>query len=280
MKKYLLKLIYCPKCFSELKVSANTLICKNCGKKYSIIENKPVFIDEEMNKSGDNYEKNEITQFGSKLTKKLMSFVYNFYFPSARKKNICQLRQHRPHYNLVLNLGGGNKRYGFNQEVNLDITNFPQVDIIADAHRLPFKDESFELVIADAVLEHVKNPQRVVAEIYRVLKNGGQVYANLPFLQRYHNYPDDFTRWTFAGLKYLFAQFKTVKMDVSAGAWVSFVEFNIYLLRLVSRENKFIFYPLLALLLFILTILRPIFLLIPHQKEYVLANAFYYLGEK
>lgn len=43
----------------------------------------------------------------------------------------------------------------------------------ADAHKLPFKDESFDLVICTEVLEHVINPQGVIAEIKRVLKKDG-----------------------------------------------------------------------------------------------------------
>jgi SAM-dependent methyltransferase len=37
-----------------------------------------------------------------------------------------------------------------------------------------------------AVLEHALDPPVVVAEIYRVLKPGGLVYADTPFMQRVH----------------------------------------------------------------------------------------------
>lgn len=44
---------------------------------------------------------------------------------------------------------------------------------VADAHKLPFKQASFDLVICTEVLEHVVNPEQVVSEIERVLKPGG-----------------------------------------------------------------------------------------------------------
>lgn len=43
----------------------------------------------------------------------------------------------------------------------------------ADGHKLPFKDESFDIVICCEVLEHVVDPGVVLSEIKRVLKKDG-----------------------------------------------------------------------------------------------------------
>ncbi len=45
--------------------------------------------------------------------------------------------------------------------------------LYADAHKLPFKNESFDLVICTEVLEHVENPEKVLTEIKRVLTPKG-----------------------------------------------------------------------------------------------------------
>ena len=45
-----------------------------------------------------------------------------------------------------------------------------------DAHALPFRTASFEVVYARYVLEHVRQPQAVIGEIHRVLVPGGGVY--------------------------------------------------------------------------------------------------------
>ncbi len=50
--------------------------------------------------------------------------------------------------------------------------------VVADACKLPFKENSFDLVICSEVLEHIKNPQRVISEIKRVLK--GVLIATVP----------------------------------------------------------------------------------------------------
>ncbi|WP_258084294.1 class I SAM-dependent methyltransferase [Thermococcus thermotolerans] len=47
--------------------------------------------------------------------------------------------------------------------------------IKGDAYSLPFPDESFDLVLSVTMFEFIYEPERVVAEISRVLKPGGEV---------------------------------------------------------------------------------------------------------
>lgn len=50
---------------------------------------------------------------------------------------------------------------------------------VGDAHKLPFKSSSFDLVVCTEVLEHVVNPENVVSEIRRVLKPGGEAVIEM-----------------------------------------------------------------------------------------------------
>lgn len=100
----------------------------------------------------------------------------------------------------------------------VDIYASPTTDYICDAHNLPFKDNSFEGVWIQAVLEHVVLPDVVVAEIYRILKTGGIVYSETPFLQQVHEGAYDFTRYTVLGHRYLFRQFKAIEFGFDKGA--------------------------------------------------------------
>ena len=52
--------------------------------------------------------------------------------------------------------------------------------IQADAVRIPFKENSFNIVIATAVLEHLQDPMPAIREFARVLDNGGIVVATSP----------------------------------------------------------------------------------------------------
>ncbi|MEE9400039.1 MAG: class I SAM-dependent methyltransferase [Dehalococcoidales bacterium] len=51
-----------------------------------------------------------------------------------------------------------------------------QADVlVADAENLPFKGDEFELIYSWGVLHHTPNPERVIREIYRVTKSGGEI---------------------------------------------------------------------------------------------------------
>jgi 2-polyprenyl-3-methyl-5-hydroxy-6-metoxy-1,4-benzoquinol methylase len=55
----------------------------------------------------------------------------------------------------------------------------------ADGHQLPFRNESFDLITANMVMEHVKYPNLVFQELDRVLAPGGTVLLHTPNLANY-----------------------------------------------------------------------------------------------
>lgn len=52
--------------------------------------------------------------------------------------------------------------------------------IVSVGEHLPFKDNSFDFIECVTVLEHVKEPQKVIEEMIRVVKKGGFVYILIP----------------------------------------------------------------------------------------------------
>ncbi len=52
----------------------------------------------------------------------------------------------------------------------------------AVGERLPFSDNTFDVIVSNQVLEHVESPATVIGEAYRVLKPGGYVFLT------YENY--------------------------------------------------------------------------------------------
>jgi SAM-dependent methyltransferase len=52
---------------------------------------------------------------------------------------------------------------------------------------LPFEDESFDAVVAGELLEHLRDPRRVVTEAQRVLRPGGVFVASVPNVYRVKN---------------------------------------------------------------------------------------------
>lgn len=102
--------------------------------------------------------------------------------------------------------------------IGTDIFVSPSTRLVADGHKLPFADETFDAVLVQAVLEHVLTPQTVVEEIYRVLRPGGLVYADTPFMQQVHERAYDFTRFTVSGHRWLFRRFELIEAGASLGA--------------------------------------------------------------
>jgi len=102
-------------------------------------------------------------------------------------------------WNLYIG-GAGNRVEGY---VNVDLFSLPGVDVAADAEQLPFAAGVFQRVECDAVLEHVRDPERVMREIERVLAPGGFVHLVTPFCHPFHEYPKDYRRFTPDGLKQL-----------------------------------------------------------------------------
>lgn len=52
--------------------------------------------------------------------------------------------------------------------------------LCADAYDLPFSDESFQVVLLIAVLEHTRKPWQILAEVHRVLRPAGRVLIVVP----------------------------------------------------------------------------------------------------
>ena len=146
----------------------------------------------------------------------------------------------------VLVIGGGTVGQGMgaiydDPSISLfsfDIYSGPNINFIADAHNIPIISGFFDAVIIQAVLEHVLRPEQVVSEIGRVLKPGGYVYAETPFLQHVHEGAYDFTRYTDSGHRYLFRQYELISSGVNGGAGSQLVWSIDYFFRGLFRSRN------------------------------------------
>lgn len=116
---------------------------------------------------------------------------------------------------IVVNVGSLSKK--IKGVYNLDIAYYPNIDIVADAHHMPFKNASLDGVIIKNVFEHLKNPLKVREELKRVVKAGGRIYAKVPFMQPFHAVPDDYQRYSINGLHEFFKDFRIVEEGISVG---------------------------------------------------------------
>ncbi len=164
--------------------------------------------------------------------------------------------------------------------VETDVALGPRTQIVCDAHSLPFADETFDGVIAQAVLEHVLDPVRCVAEMHRVLKPAGLVYAETPFMQQVHAGAYDFHRFTHLGHRRLFREFDEVDSGAACGPAMALAWSFTYFLQsfATSTRQRKVARAVGIMASYPLRFLDP--LLIDRPATIDAASAVYFLGRK
>ncbi len=84
----------------------------------------------------------------------------------------------------------------FKQLKNLEYTTTdivsPLADVKADICDLPFKDNTFDVILCNHVLEHIKDDKKAMQELYRVMKPGSWGIFQIPQdLSRTTTFEDD-----------------------------------------------------------------------------------------
>jgi len=129
----------------------------------------------------------------------------------------------------ILDLGAGGRLIGPGVFC-VDFIPFPHTRLVSDVQRLPVRDGSVDAVFATGLLEHVDDEKAVLDEITRVLRPGGIVHIEIPFLQQYHQDPIDCRRLTMEGLERELKKlgFQTVKSGFHIGPSVTIVTLLTY----------------------------------------------------
>ncbi len=158
----------------------------------------------------------------SKLYVLLIKIISPVYLFNTKRSYI--LKKYLNKNAIIINVASGNLI--INEEIiNIDFLNYPTTDIVTDATNLCLKNDSVDFVINEASLEHIYDYKKVVLETYRILKNGGEAYFLIPFIQGYHSSPDDFYRFTPNALERLFKEcgFKVKNISIVGGAASGFL---------------------------------------------------------
>jgi SAM-dependent methyltransferase len=230
--------ICCPRCKRRLETN---YLCTICGITYPLAGTRPILI----------HETNSVFRIAEMQTRSFLDMdrkpsLGTRLLPTpdsnvASKRNYKSLARQLFPGACILVLGAGNGGLGTEAIysanltiINSDVWPGTLVDIVFDAHDIPFPNATFDCVIAQAVLEHVVDPFRCAEEIQRVLKPDGLVYAETPFMQQVHCAEYDFCRFTYLGHRRLFRFFSEIDSGIVAGPatslawaweyfWISFV---------------------------------------------------------
>ncbi|MET9021898.1 class I SAM-dependent methyltransferase [Actinopolymorpha sp. NPDC004070] len=237
-----LPLLVCPRCRSAVAADGAAFRCTADGCPYSaagsfpVVSDWPVLVDFERSVLSLD-EVSAWVRTSGRAHRELHRSRVDMIPPPLRRvlkpvnhvaeKNIARLVGLMPkRCGRVLVIGGGTLGNGVDalyrsgadvEVIGMDLYASDLTVAIADGHALPLADGCIDAVVIQAVLEHVLDPGQVVAEIHRVLVDGGLVYAETPFLQHVHAGAYDFTRFTASGHRYLFRRFEQIDAGPVAG---------------------------------------------------------------
>lgn len=289
--------LICPVCQNKLIFNDKHIRCTyiDCGIEFPIINEIPILINENTsifsfkNYTSDKLNSSDNEGVFTKIKKSIQP-----YFPSlsnnlSSNKNFKLIESllEKKFNPMILIIGGATITTDTNMIFNLknrviesDIYIGPRTQIIIDGHSIPFKDETFDLIIYQAVLEHVADPQLCIKEAHRVLKSDGLIYAATPFMQQVHMKQYDFTRFTHLGHRRLFRSFKEIDSGISAGTGVALGWSIRYFMRSLTNVKYLrLFLEVTSILLFFWLKYLDYFLL-KNNGTFDAASAFYFIGEK
>jgi SAM-dependent methyltransferase len=105
--------------------------------------------------------------------------------------------RHRTYFNrgryIALDAGYGDSAWDYSK-----------LDVCGDLEKIPLRNSSVDCILCMVVLEHTRNPRRVLLEFARALKPGGMLTMVVPFLWEEHQIPHDYFRFTRYGIQCLF----------------------------------------------------------------------------
>ena len=150
----------------------------------------------------------------------------------------------------LLDIGCGEKPYAemakpyVNEHIGVDhqgtLHDKSNIDRVGTAYEIPAEDCEFDSAICTAVLEHLEEPDKAIAECNRVLKTGGIAIYTTNLFWHLHEEPRDFYRYTKHGLRYLFEKngFEIVEIKPLSGFCVTFGQELVYYLWRFRRGGK------------------------------------------
>jgi len=122
--------------------------------------------------------------------------------------------------------------------VGVDLEAGKGVDRVVDltAGLGDLRPETFALAICCSVLEHTPRPWDMAGNITRLLRPEGQLYVAVPWVWRYHAYPDDYFRFSPRGIQSLFPAIEWTRATYSTTVAGEHIELDLTDLREVDNR--------------------------------------------
>ncbi len=188
-------ILACPDCRAEeLGIGLEQVLCPRCGASYEVLRGTPLFAAPGV-------------PVGSRLRETHHTHPYS-------EDSLALIQGARG--GVVLDFGAGHPHPDrfFPHVLLHEAVNYNQIDVVSLTPRLPYRDNTFDAIISQAVFEHIPRPWEVARELHRVLKPGGQIHIDTAFMQPFHSDPDHYFNMTIPGAREIFRPFREVRVGV------------------------------------------------------------------
>ena len=131
-----------------------------------------VFLKPEIANSYDDYYQSD---FGKKVDR-IEQDIIDFLIKEIPRGEMLELGCGTGHWSDYFSKKGFNVTGIDISDTMLNVAKNKKINVkfkIADSQNIPFNDESFQIISSITMLEFVDNQDKVIKEIYRVLKKGG-----------------------------------------------------------------------------------------------------------
>lgn len=194
--KNLYDILACPVCKTAVARIADQIVCSSCGRRYPVVNGVPVLLPDGT--VPDIRHEQDLTPQGT-------------YYPWIHRVVLQSLLDDQ----IVVEIGSGEVAIDDPNIIRLDVRLTPHVDLVADAHALPFLPGSVDFIFSLAVVEHLRQPFEAAKEWFGALKDGGYIYHECNFVFAYHAYPNHFFNASMQGMEQIFAPFRVLRKGVA-----------------------------------------------------------------
>ena len=174
----------------------------------------------------------------------------------------------------ILNAGSSSVRYGENC-INIDIQKKVNVDVVCDVHNLPSSLGEFDVVICNALLQYCHSPQIVAQQFHNVLKDGGYLFVDAPWMQPFCPDTPDRYRFSEEALKSIFSKFNIEESGPSIRPGSAFAMLGVCIAKSLTTNKYMNFFlgKIVTLVLYPFRGIRTV-------EEDKTAGAFYIICQK
>ncbi|MDI6695165.1 MAG: methyltransferase domain-containing protein [Anaerolineales bacterium] len=199
----LFDLLACPLCRIPLVRVNDGLLCNSCQIQYPILNGVPIiFPHGHVPSIAHQEELNVVSSYNPWVHRVILQSLFD--------------------HHIVLEIGSGNMALDDPNIIRMDVAYGPYVDVVGDAHALPFLPNSIDFIFSLAVFEHLRNPFEAAKSIFEVLRDGGFIYHECNFVFAYHGFPHHYFNASLQGMEQIFAQFRPLRKGVAPYQMPSF----------------------------------------------------------